>query len=96
LFDFFNLFQVTYWLAVLAYLALFIVSILRAVSARRDPANSAGSRPGGDTFRGASLIPEKFRKSGKGVETIPSSGGQERSSMAQFETTKVRPMETAA
>ncbi|OQV20550.1 hypothetical protein BV898_05372 [Hypsibius exemplaris] len=86
--------EVSYWLSVLVWLILVIVTAIRATAARREQTDGGSSRPG-ETFRGVTLIPDRFKKGTRLVETIPSSGGQERSSMAQFET-KTKPMETAA
>lgn len=87
--------EVCYWLAVLAWLALFIVTVMRNRRADRDLVERSG---GDSAFRGVTLIPGQ--RGGKRGEPLPPSGTttvtiQERTPISQFET-KTRHFETAA
>ncbi|GAV00136.1 hypothetical protein RvY_11027 [Ramazzottius varieornatus] len=87
--------EVCYWLAVLAWLALFIITVMRSRRAIQDTVDRPG---GGSAFRGVTLIPGQ--KAGKRGEPFPPSGTttvtiQERTPISQFET-KTRHLETAA
>ena len=89
--------QVSYWLAVIAWLAVFIVSIIRMVAVRREQSGEtlAGRDNRPDLFRGVTLISDKLKKRPPETITPTKVIPAERTPMAQFET-KIKPLETAA
>ncbi|XP_055352077.1 uncharacterized protein LOC129598280 [Paramacrobiotus metropolitanus] len=97
--------EVSYWLAVAAWLLAFIFSILRWTALRRErgqgddlrATTASGQRPGGQAFGGVSLLADKFKK--RPVETVTPTKvipvGQTMAGSTLYET-KVKPLETAA
>lgn len=91
--------QATYWLSVIAWAAVLLTTILRAVMLRRERSNGDElrdpNRPPGDIFRGVTLISDKFKKRTNEPVAPTKVIHAERTPMAQFET-KIKPLETAA